>query len=298
MKSKPLFLIIGCCLIMLLLAACGMHPAENTPEPSAQQSSFSDETPTEYIELVPNDFNDISLTDEEKQEIMLEQTRARLAEMIGGMDGIEEATVDVQENSDGTLQAKVSYTMRNGDFLTDDNREAIRTLVSSSLPDVKTEHVMVLYSFTNENAALEQSYQDLLSSREELLELINQKILQHRNSTFIETPNHHEPWPEDFPSPTDLTYPLTHEDYVVQLMPYIPLSENSNQEGKLQIWVKLSDQQHYLVIGPAWFAWQEGEQAELGFGDSGFYKGELPFDFDTLRKENHRDFEENPADIR
>lgn len=131
-----------------------------------------------------------------------------------------------------------------------------------------------------ENAILEESYQKLMESREELLALLNGRLLAFREGTFEEMPNHHAPWREDFPSPQEVTYPLTHSDYVVRLVRYEALDEATTKDGELTVWVKLDEQGYWMVLTPAWFGSNESDEATLGFSDSGFYKGTPPGDFD------------------
>ena len=57
---------------------------------------------------------------------------------------------------------------------------------------------------TQGNAALDENFQGLMDHREEVLALLNQRLLSFREGTFEEMPNHHAPWPEDFPSPQDV----------------------------------------------------------------------------------------------
>jgi len=133
---------------------------------------------------------------------------------------------------------------------------------------------------TQGNAALDENFQWLMDNREEVLTKLNQKLLSFREGTFEEMPNHHAPWREDFPSPMDVKYPLTYDDYVVYMSMFEPIDETSYTGGELVIWVKLDDQNHYMVQWPAWFSSSEWDGRIFGFSDSGFYKGEPHFDFD------------------
>jgi len=133
-----------------------------------------------------------------------------------------------------------------------------------------------------ENAALEAHFQELLNNPDKVLELLNQRLLSFQEGTFEEMPNHHAPWPEDFPSPQSVEYPLTHEDYVVWMTAYGPIDETSWYDGELSIWVRLDDQSHYMVLEPAWFGSADSEQATLGFSDSRFSSTEPFFGFDDV----------------
>ena len=132
------------------------------------------------------------------------------------------------------------------------------------------------------NATLEQNRQLLLDDPETVLALLNQRLLSFREGTFEEMPNHHAPWPEDFPSPQSLDYPLTREDYVVWMRAYEPIDESSWYDGELSIWVRLDDQSHYMVLEPAWFGSSDSEETTLGFSDSGFSYQEPFFGFDDV----------------
>ncbi|MBR5558842.1 MAG: hypothetical protein IKU72_01180 [Oscillospiraceae bacterium] len=133
-----------------------------------------------------------------------------------------------------------------------------------------------------ENAALEAHFQELLENREEVLALLNQRLLSFREGSFEETPNHHAPWPEDFPPPQSVEYPLTCEDYVVWMTAYEPIDETSWYDGELSIWVRLDDQSHYMVLEPAWFGSADSEETTLGFSDSRFSAEDPFFGFDDV----------------
>ena len=133
-----------------------------------------------------------------------------------------------------------------------------------------------------ENTVLEAHFQELLSNREEVLDLLNRRLLAFREGTFEEMPNHHAPWPEDFPAPQDVKYPLTYDDYVVWLTPYEPIDETSWYDGELSIWVRLDDQSHYMVLKPAWFGAADTEETTLGFSDSSFSHHDPFFGFDDV----------------
>ena len=255
--------------------------SEQEPAPWGNE----EETAHEAIELL-----DDTLTEEEKQAAMLQQAQQRLTEAINKMDGVEEAEVFLlndPEHTGGEQHAVVWLLMDEGEELTGEREKAIRELVRSSLPGLKAENVAVTDEYTNLNRGILQQYEELLSGRDELLEMINQRIGSHRDGTFTEMPNHHPDWPSDFPPPTEIAYPLTQEDYVVSLTLYKPSAVNGVWEGGLEIWIRLDDQ-HYMVLEPAWFAPDvaatlAGEtEPTLGFGNSGFYKGEPPVDFDGL----------------
>ena len=132
------------------------------------------------------------------------------------------------------------------------------------------------------NATLEQNRQQLLDDPETVLALLNQRLLSFREGTFEEMPNHHAPWPEDFPSPQSLDYPLTREDYVVWMSAYEPIDESSWYDGELSIWVRLDDQSHYMVLEPAWFGSADSKETTLGFSDTGFSHQEPFFGFDDV----------------
>ncbi|MBR6736686.1 MAG: hypothetical protein IKL92_07500, partial [Oscillospiraceae bacterium] len=134
------------------------------------------------------------------------------------------------------------------------------------------------------NESLNENLLKLEGMRGEILYRINEKILSHREGTFTEMPNHHEPWPSDFPPPDGLEYPLTEEDFAIVPTFYERIDDNSCVEGEINIWVKLSDQGHYMVLKPAWFGVMGTNEPVLGISDSGFYSGELKFDFDSHSK--------------
>lgn len=133
---------------------------------------------------------------------------------------------------------------------------------------------------TQGNAALDENFQWLVDHREEVLALLNQRLLSFREGTFEEVPNHHEPWREDFPSPQDVNYPLTYNDYVIRRVYFEAVDEVTLLNGILEIWVRLDDQNHYMVLTPAWFGSAESNEITFGFSDSGFFSGEPTFDFD------------------
>ena len=133
---------------------------------------------------------------------------------------------------------------------------------------------------TQGNAALDENFQWLMDHREEVLALLNQRLLSFREGTFEEMPNHHAPWPEDFPSPQDVNYPLTYNDYVIRRVYFEAIDEVTLLNGILEIWVRLDDQNHYMVLTPAWFGSAESNEITFGFSDSGFFSGEPTFDFD------------------
>lgn len=135
-----------------------------------------------------------------------------------------------------------------------------------------------------ENALLEQHRQALLDDPEGLLALLNGRLLAFREGSFEEVPNHHAPWPEDFPSPQSVDYPLTREDYVVWMTAYEPIDESSWYDGELAVWVRLDDQSHYMVLEPAWFGSSDAEEPTLGFSDSRFSAEEPFFGFDDVWK--------------
>ena len=135
---------------------------------------------------------------------------------------------------------------------------------------------------TQGNAALDENFQWLVDHREEVLALLNQRLLSFREGTFEEMPNHHAPWPEDFPSPQSIDYPLTRENYVVWMTHYEPIDDSSYIDGVLEIWVKLDDQSHYMVLKPAWCGLADSEETTLGFSDSGFSHQEPFFGFDDV----------------
>ena len=133
---------------------------------------------------------------------------------------------------------------------------------------------------TQGNAALDENFQWLMDHREEVLTKLNQRLLSFREGTFEEVPNHHAPWREDFPSPQDVNYPLTYNDYVIRRVYFEAVDEVTLRNGILEIWVRLDDQNHYMVLTPAWFGSAESNEITFGFSDSGFFSGEPTFDFD------------------
>lgn len=133
---------------------------------------------------------------------------------------------------------------------------------------------------TQGNAALDENFQWLMDNREEVLTKLNQKLLSFRDGTFEEMPNHHAPWREDFPSPQDVKYPLTYNDYVIRRVYFEAVDEVTLLNGILEIWVRLDDQNHYMVLTPAWFGSAESNEITFVFSDSGFFSGEPTFDFD------------------
>ena len=133
-----------------------------------------------------------------------------------------------------------------------------------------------------ENAALDQGYQYLMDNPEEVLALLNGRLLAFREGTFEEMSNHHAPWPEDFPSPQEVTYPLTNSDYVVWVSHYEPIDETTSLDGELAIWVRLDNENHYMVLEPAWFGSAGTDQTTLGFSNSRFAYEEPFFGFDAV----------------
>ncbi len=133
--------------------------------------------------------------------------------------------------------------------------------------------------FAAQNAALQERYQRLLDEDNfALLKLLEARMAAYRDGTFVEMPNHHPNWPDDFPSPALVPQPLTMQDFVIRTTPFVKIDENSYWDGSIFVWVRIDDT-HWLTLEPAWFGHEDTDELTLGFGGSGFYEGDLPFDF-------------------
>ncbi len=132
------------------------------------------------------------------------------------------------------------------------------------------------------NEGLRENYQKLMDNQEMVLAALNEKLRRHQLGTFEPMENHHEDWPADFPDPRWITSPIKETDYVLYLVLFERIDESSYMEGSLDIWVKLQEG-YWMVLEPNWFSSNEEEEPVFGFGNSGFYQGAPPFDFDTLQ---------------
>ena len=141
------------------------------------------------------------------------------------------------------------------------------------------------------NKGLEESYQRMLADNAKvLLDALNRKIAAYRDGSFKPMPNHHDAWPENFPSPQTLPSTLSLGDFVVPYVPFVLLSQDSYQEGTVYTWVRIDDT-HWIVLMPAWFSSADSEEVRFGFGNSGFHEGSPPFDFDEQAEKFELDLE-------
>lgn len=127
-----------------------------------------------------------------------------------------------------------------------------------------------------QNQQFEKNYEKLTGEEKSLLEeKLTEIIISHKNGTYKPMENHHEPWPENFPSPSVLPDKITDENYKVYFIPGEVIDDNSEKPPYLNVWLNIQDD-YYYIFEPAWFEDMDGN-ISLGFGNSGFYQGEKPF---------------------
>lgn len=99
----------------------------------------------------------------------------------------------------------------------------------------------------------------------EYISLINELIEQYKDGTFVEVPNHHPPYPDDFPDAKSLPE-ATEKNVVLCWRNEKRISENSIEEGLIE-YVYIIDENHAIALEPIKFAMSDGT-TKLGFANT------------------------------
>lgn len=100
------------------------------------------------------------------------------------------------------------------------------------------------------------------------LEGINELIESYRNGTFVETENHHSPYPEDFPDAKNLP-DATEENVFLCWKNEKLLSKDTIMEGCVE-YVYVIDENHAILLEPAKFITFDGN-TYFGFANTYHY---------------------------
>jgi hypothetical protein len=103
---------------------------------------------------------------------------------------------------------------------------------------------------------------------DELVDALNRSLSRHRSGTYEGMPNHHSPYPEDFPPVENLPVIDGEEDFAIVWRESVQIDEKTERLGAVYIIVPI-DETHVYFLEPALFHDIE-EEATLGFGGSGF----------------------------
>ena len=99
----------------------------------------------------------------------------------------------------------------------------------------------------------------------EYISLINESIEQYKDGTFVEVPNHHPPYPDDFPDAKSLPE-ATEKNVILCWRNEKQISENSIEEGLIE-YVYIIDENHAIALEPIKFAMSDGT-TKLGFANT------------------------------
>ena len=99
----------------------------------------------------------------------------------------------------------------------------------------------------------------------EYISLINKLIEQYKDGTFVEVPNHHPPYPDDFPDAKSLPE-ATEKNVILCWRNEKQISENSIEEGLIE-YVYIIDENHAIALEPIKFAMSDGT-TKLGFANT------------------------------
>lgn len=99
----------------------------------------------------------------------------------------------------------------------------------------------------------------------EYISLINELIEQYKDGTFVEVPNHHPPYPDDFPDAKSLPE-ATEKNVILCWRNEKQISENSIEEGLIE-YVYIIDENHAIALEPIKFAMSDGT-TKLGFANT------------------------------
>lgn len=99
----------------------------------------------------------------------------------------------------------------------------------------------------------------------EYISLINELIEQYKDGTFVEVPNHHPPYPDDFPDAKSLPE-ATEKNVILCWRNEKQISENSIEEGLIE-YVYIIDENHAITLEPIKFAMSDGT-TKLGFANT------------------------------
>lgn len=99
----------------------------------------------------------------------------------------------------------------------------------------------------------------------EYISLINELIKQYKDGTFVEVPNHHPPYPDDFPDAKSLPE-ATEKNVILCWRNEKQISENSIEEGLIE-YVYIIDENHAIALEPIKFAMSDGT-TKLGFANT------------------------------
>ena len=104
-----------------------------------------------------------------------------------------------------------------------------------------------------------------LTKHSEYISLINELIEQYKDGTFVEVPNHHPPYPDDFPDAKSLPE-ATEKNVILCWRNEKQISENSIEEGLIE-YVYIIDENHAIALEPIKFAMSDGT-TKLGFANT------------------------------
>lgn len=213
-------------------------------------------------------------------------------------DAPEPASLSLQVDLEKDLVMVSSYVSRVEGGLLHLDREQLLDIAEnldaliSSMPDPSLDALWKAKgeNLQEKNLELQNFREELLTSRkEELIRAVAQRVDSYKNGSFIPMPNHHDAYPENFPPVSQLPEVTSLADFVLYRTAYSPIDENSYRVGDLVIYVPI-DGTHWLILHPDLFgSSDETDDFTLGFGHSGFYEGEPPFDFAYLRDTQIRD---------
>lgn len=99
----------------------------------------------------------------------------------------------------------------------------------------------------------------------EYISLINELIEQYKDGTFVEVPNHHPPYPDDFPDAKSLPE-ATKKNVILCWRNEKQIYENSIEEGLIE-YVYIIDENHAIALEPIKFAMSDGT-TKLGFANT------------------------------
>ena len=106
----------------------------------------------------------------------------------------------------------------------------------------------------------------------EYISLINELIEQYKDGTFVEVPNHHPPYPDDFPDAKSLPE-ATEKNVILCWRNEKQISENSIEEGLIE-YVYIIDENHAIALEPIKFAMSDGT-TKLGFANTLYLESDI-----------------------